>query len=103
MAIDWSRFDGRARTSKGIVKIRCKNRWELQCDLATAKLLAVNYRRSDFIESLHDGSFFTEGAKLFAFLPNGLALLLLWSTGVYLWWLPWGARRAARQRRTPKK
>lgn len=91
---DWSdieRLD--VRPSKGIVKIRCKSRWELQCDLANGELLAVNFRRSDFIESLHDGSFFSERAKLLVFLPNGLALLLLWASGLYLWWLPWAARR----------
>ncbi|HIF34058.1 MAG TPA: PepSY domain-containing protein [Planctomycetaceae bacterium] len=89
----WSDIDRLdVRPSKGIVKIQCKNSWELQCDLSTAKVLSVNFRRSDFIESLHDGSFFGDNAKLWVFLPNGTALLLLWMSGLYLWWLPWKSR-----------
>jgi uncharacterized iron-regulated membrane protein len=87
---DIDRLD--VRPGRGIVKIRSKNRRELQCDLSNAELLATNYRRSDFIESLHDGSFFGDNAKLYLFLPNGVALLLLWTSGLYLWWLPWKAR-----------
>jgi uncharacterized iron-regulated membrane protein len=60
--------------------------------LSTAEVLSVNFRRSDFIESLHDGSFFGDNAKLWVFLPNGAALLLLWMSGLYLWWLPWKSR-----------
>jgi len=58
------------------------------------------YRRSDLIESLHDGSFFTDTAKLTVFLANGAVLLALWVTGMYLWGLPLVARRGARRRRT---
>ncbi len=96
---DWDDIDRLdVRPSKGIVKIRCKSRWELQCDLATGEVLAVNFRRSDLIESFHDGSFFGDWAKLYLFLPNGLALALLWGTGIYLWWLPIGAKRKKRSK-----
>ena len=94
---DIDRLD--VQPGKGIVKVQCKNRWELQLDLQTAEILSSKYRRSDFIESLHDGSFFHELAKLYVFLPNGLILLGLWLTGAYLWWMPFGARRR-KQRRT---
>lgn len=95
---DWSDIDRLdVRPAKGIVKVRCKSRWELQCDLATGEVLAIEYRRSDWIESLHDGSYFGEWAKLGLFLPNGMALALLWGTGLYLWWLPIGARRRKRK------
>jgi len=86
------------RPAKGMAKVQCKNRWEVQVDLATGQVLASNYRRSDLIESLHDGSFFTDAAKLWLFLPNGLILLGLWCTGVYLWWLPIGAKRKKRKK-----
>jgi len=90
----WSDVDRvDVRPGKGMAKVQCKNRWEVQVDLATGEVLASNYRRSDFIESLHDGSFFSDEAKLWLFLPNGLILLGLWFTGVYLWWLPISARR----------
>ena len=88
---DVDRLD--VRPGKGIVKVRCNNRWELQVDLETGAVLGSSYRRSDFIESLHDGSFFSEGAKLWVFLPNGCILLGLLGTGIYLWWLPIGVKR----------
>lgn len=88
---DVDRLD--VRPGKGIIKVRCKSRWELQLDSVTGEEIASAYRRSDFIESLHDGSFFSDAAKLWVFLPNGLALLGLWGTGMYLWWLPIGIKR----------
>lgn len=93
----WSDIDRLdVRPAKGIVKVIGTNRWELQLDLATAEVLQVAYRRSDLIESLHDGSWFHPDAKLFVFLPSGLVVLALWVTGIYLWWLPVGARRRKR-------
>ena len=95
---DVARLD--VRPAKGIVKVRATNRWEIQLDTATGDVLQVAYRRSDLIESLHDGSWFHEGAKLWLFLPAGILLLLLWVSGVYLWLLPHLARRRKRQRAT---
>lgn len=94
---DIDRLD--VRPGKGMLKLRAKNRWEIQLDTDTGEILQVAYRRSDLIESLHDGSWFHEFAKLWVFLPNGLILLGLWFTGVYLWGLPiykrWRSRRRA--------
>ncbi|MEM7457145.1 MAG: PepSY-associated TM helix domain-containing protein [Planctomycetota bacterium] len=94
---DVDRLD--VRPGKGIVKVQCNNRWEVQIDLKDGTVLSSTYRRSDLIESLHDGSFFADAAKLWLFLPNGLILLGLWFTGIYLWWLPHGARRKKRRKR----
>ncbi len=94
---DVDRID--VRPGKGMLKLQCKNRWELQIDSQSGALLSSTYRRSDFIESLHDGSFFADGAKLWVFLPNGLILLGLWFSGVYLWWLPIGAKRKKQQKK----
>ena len=100
----WSDIDRiDVRPDKGMAKVQCRNRWEVQVDLKTGDVLAVNYRRSDFIESLHDGSFFSEPAKLWVFLPNGLILLGLWCTGVYLWWLPIGVKRKKRRKKTAQE
>ena len=96
---DWQDIDRiDVRPKRGIAKIRCKNRWELQVDLADGKILASNYRRSDLIESLHDGSFFSDGAKLWIFFPNGLILFGLWVSGIYLWLLPFVAKRKKKKR-----
>lgn len=72
------------RPGKGITKIRAKNNWEIQIHNESAKVLAVNFRRSDIIESIHDGSWFHDAAKLWLFLPSALILLLLSLTGFYL-------------------
>lgn len=91
---DIERID--VRPSHGAAKVLCANRWEVQVDLATGEILSSAYRRSDLIESLHDGSFFSDAAKLWIFFPNGLILLALWITGAWLWWLPLSRRRATR-------
>ncbi|MGZ8377884.1 MAG: PepSY domain-containing protein [Gemmatirosa sp.] len=87
------------RPSKGILKVVGTSRWEVQMDLATGAVLQVAYRRSDLIETLHDGSFFHDRVKLFLFLPVGIVVLSLWVTGIYLWLLPIRARRAAAAKR----
>jgi len=87
------------RPGKGIVKVRAKNRWEVQLDTKRGQVVQVAYRRSDLIESLHDGSFFHEAARLWVFLPSGLVLLGLWFTGLYLWALPIWAKAAGQRRR----
>ena len=96
---DWHDIDRLdVRPAKGIVKVRCKNRWEVQIDLSSGKVLSSTYRRSDVIESLHDGSFFSDPVKMAIFLPNGIFLLGLWITGAWLWYLPFRSRRAKSRR-----
>lgn len=88
---DIDRLD--VRPGKGILKIITKNRWEVQMHLGTGEVLQVAYRRSDLIETLHDGSFFGDPAKLWIFLPSGIVLFVLWLTGLYLWVLPYLTKR----------
>ncbi|MEO1617749.1 MAG: PepSY domain-containing protein [Planctomycetota bacterium] len=95
---DIDRLD--VRPGKGMLKVRCENRWEVQLDAATGEVLQVAYRRSDFIESLHDGSFFSDAAKMWIFLPTAVILVVLWGTGVYLFFLPRLAKRRKRNRST---
>jgi len=94
---DIARLD--VRPDRGIVKVQCRNHWELQIDTATGGVLSSTHRRSDLIESIHDGSFFHPAAKHWLFFPCALLLLGLWLTGIYLWILPIRARRAGRIRR----
>jgi uncharacterized iron-regulated membrane protein len=97
---DWSDVDRiDVRPSRGMLKVRANNEWEVQLDAATAEVLQVAFRRSDLIESIHDGSFFHERAKLWIFLPAGVVLLGLWLTGMYLFGLPLVVRRRKRARR----
>ena len=94
---DVDRLD--VRPGKGIVKVRAKSRWEVQVDTATAEVVQVAYRRSDLIESIHDGSFFHDKAKLWIFLPSAVVFLSLWGTGSYLFFLPHLAKRRNKKRR----
>jgi len=100
---EWSDIDRLdVRPTKGVVKVRATSRWEVQIDTATGEILQVAYRRSDLIESLHEGSFFADWAKLWVFLPSGVVLFALWLTGIYLWVLPIRAKRSGRKRRSAK-
>lgn len=92
---DVDRLD--VRPSKGIVKVMLKNGWEAQVDLGTGAVLQTAYRRSDLIESLHDGSLFLgDWTKLGLFLPTGLTLLLLWLSGVWMVWVQFIGKRRRR-------
>lgn len=83
---DIDRID--VRPKDGVVKVQCKNRYEVQVDSRSAEVLQVAYRRSDLIESLHDGSWFHDSFKLYVFLPVAAVVVGLWATGVYLFVLP---------------
>lgn len=72
------------RPGKGMVKVQGVNRWEVQVDLATGEVLQTAYRRSDLIESFHDGSWFHPDAKLLVWLPAGLCVFVMWATGVWM-------------------
>lgn len=91
---DVDRLD--VRPSRGMLKVRAKNRWEVQIDAATGEVLRTSYRRSDLIESIHDGSFFADWTKLWLFLPAAVILFGLWVSGVYLWLLPHMVKRRRR-------
>lgn len=87
------------RPSKGIAKVILKSDIEYQIDLGTGHILQREVRRSDFIESLHDGSFFAgDISKLGVFLPAAIGLLILWLSGIYMFWLPIVAKTKKKQR-----
>lgn len=87
---DVDRMD--VRPKDGVVKVQCKNRYEVQVDSRTAQVLQVEYRRSDLIESLHDGSWFHDSFKVYVFLPVALIVVSLWATGMYLFVLPFAVK-----------
>lgn len=83
------------RPDKGIAKITFKKHFtEVQVDGFTGKVLSVETRHSDWIEKVHDGSiidFYTsgeEGAKLTYSTLLSLGMILLASSGFYLWYYP---------------
>ena len=96
---DVSRLD--VRPGRGVVKAWLMNGHEVQVDLGTGRVLQTAYRRSDLIETIHDGSFFAgDWTKLGLFLPSGLTMLLLWLSGLWMWWVPFIAKRRRAPART---
>lgn len=89
---DINRLD--VRPGRGMVKVWLHSGWEVQVDLGTGRILQTAYRRSDLIESIHDGSFFAGNwSKLGIFLPTGIALMLMLVTGLRMFWIPFSAKR----------
>ena len=80
------------RLSKGIIKIRAKSEWEIQIDATTGEILKTAYRRSDFIEQLHDASYWQDSANLWFTLPIAIVLVLISITGIILFFLPYYRR-----------
>ena len=77
-----SRLD--VRPSKGLVKVQAKSGIEIQVDLETAKVLQVAERNSDFIEAIHEGTWFFENANYWVFLPSSILMIGLLFSGFYL-------------------
>lgn len=95
---DVNRLD--VRPSRGMVKVWLMNNWEVQVDLSNGAILQTAYRRSDFIESIHDGSAFAgDWSKLGLFLPTGVTLFGLYVTGLWMWWIPFSRKRGVKRRR----
>jgi len=96
---DWEdidRFD--VRPSKGMMKVRLEDGREVQIDLSDGRILQIEHRRTDLIESLHDGSWFGgDVSKLGLFLPAGIILLGMWITGIWMFWAPIPIRRRRRR------
>jgi hypothetical protein len=89
---DVDRID--VRPGKGLIKVIGTSRWEVQVDATSGAVLQTAFRRSDWLETLHDGSWFHPLAKLWLFLPSGVIVFGLWVTGIYLFLLPIRSRRA---------
>jgi uncharacterized iron-regulated membrane protein len=101
LSLNLDRID--VKPDKGMVKfIFADGYWGVQLDGATGELLHIERRRSDFIENLHDASFFDkyfktrgEPIKLFYTSVMGCALLIFTVTGFWLWIGPKRMKKAA--------
>ena len=92
---DIDRID--VRPSDGLAKVILKDRTEYQVDLHTLEVLQTGYRTSDFLETLHDFSVLGNWGKYLLSLPTGIALLVLWATGAYMFIKPLLVRRRKRR------
>jgi uncharacterized iron-regulated membrane protein len=99
---DVNRLD--VRPGRGVAKAWLMNGYEVQVDLGTGAVLQTAYRRSDSIETIHDGSFFGgDWMKMGVFLPSGIVVLLLWISGLWMWWVPFSGKRRLKDRREAAK
>ena len=98
------------RPDKGMVKfVFVESYWGVQLDCTTGELLHLESRRSDFIENLHDGSYFDYvlatnygQIKLVYTTIMGSALLIFTITGFWLWYGPKRFRAQSRLHRHDK-
>ena len=82
-----------------IHKVRSKHHHsEMQVDAVTGKVLDTDWRPSDLLESIHDGSYFGAWVHDYVMLvvPLGLAFMAL--SGVYLWLSPVLRKRRHKKR-----
>jgi len=84
---------------KGLAKVTAANNYEIQVDTETGKIMQVAYRRSDLIESLHDGTFFHDNAKYFVSLPSAITLFVLLVTGIILFFQPYYMKYKRKQKK----
>ncbi len=84
---DFDRID--YKTDRGMVKFITVEGWEVQVDTTNAEVLSVASRQSDFLEKLHDGSYFGDFVKYYIILPTGIILFILWLTGLYMFIYPY--------------
>ena len=85
------------RPKDGVAKVILKSRTEVQVDLASGKVLSVAYRTSDWLETIHDFSILGDWSKYVFSTGSGLLLLGMAGSGIYLFLLPFLARRRKRR------
>ena len=87
------------RPDRGVAKAWLHTDYEAQVDLGTGKIMQVMYRRSDWLESIHDGSIFGDTVKLGLFFPTAIGLVLLWLGGMWMFLWPYIAKARMRRRK----
>lgn len=84
------------RPGKGSIKFLFEGHFrEVQLDGATGAVLSIGTRRSDLIESIHDGSIVGDTTKLVYSTVMGLATIVFTVSGFWLWYGPKRMRRSS--------
>ena len=81
-----------------VFKVRSNSLHEIQVDAITGAVLSQDYRVSDFLESVHDGSFIAGWFHEWVMPVAACGLLFLAFSGLWLWLEP-KYRKAKRRRR----
>lgn len=94
---DFERIDYKA--DRGMVKFITFEGWEIQVDTTNGSVLSVAQRQSDFLEKLHDGSYFGDFVKYYITLPTGVVLFILWITGLWMFIYPYVKKASNKKRK----
>jgi uncharacterized iron-regulated membrane protein len=73
----------------GVICLRAANGYEVQLDGGSGEILSVAPRRTAFLVTLHEGTFFHPVVRWGFIFPAALALLVLACTGIGLLGLPY--------------
>jgi uncharacterized iron-regulated membrane protein len=89
------------RPDKRVHKVRSiHDNLEVQVDAISCAILGdVNVRRSDWLETIHDGQFFGEFVHDYIMVIVAIATVVLAFTGYLIWLWPKILKRRARKRR----
>jgi uncharacterized iron-regulated membrane protein len=99
---DIARIDFRPKQK--VFKVRSKHgNFELQIGAISGTILSAAARNSDWIESLHEGSFFGDISHRYIWNLVALTLGFLILSGVYIWVAPVLKRRRKRKLAQEKK
>lgn len=89
------------RPGKRVHKVRSKHNYaEIQVDAVSGAILSQDSRTSDWIEQIHDGSFFGDPVHDYLMPIVALGLVFLVFSGLYLWLAPKFRRWRDRAART---
>ena len=96
-ADDIDRID--VRPGKRVYKFRSKhNHTEIQVDAVSGRVLGVDTRTSDWLETLHDGSWIGKPVHDYWMPLVAIGVAFLSLSGVWLWIRPFLRRRARRRK-----
>ena len=94
-----SQMESDFRPGKNVYKVRSKtNHSEIQVCAVSGKILNTDVRRSDFLENLHDGSFFGEWMHDKVLPVVAVSNIILAISGLYLWLGPKFRRKKKTQK-----
>ena len=86
------------RPGKRVHKVRSRhNHSEIQVDAVTGAILSRDWRPSDLLEDLHDGSFYARWAHAYFMPLVAIALAFMVGSGIYIWAWPVLQRRKRRR------
>lgn len=90
---DWTDVKSiEVKLAQGVLCLRVKNGFEVQLDGVSGKVLSAAPRRTTWLVTLHEGSYFHPWIRWGVFFPAGIFLLILSCTGIAMLLRPYLVR-----------